>query len=105
MSDRETAMGYSTPCGDGMHNRRVPGADLCVCEEVAAVAAQGVTRVEVIDHRTASGETLRGRRFVAIDENMSVELQYQDDGRTLKVFLDDAARNGSPHATQGGADG
>lgn len=42
-----------------------------------------VTRFEVIDH-TAGGE---GRAYVKHD--VSVELSYQDDGRTLKVFVGD----------------
>lgn len=42
-----------------------------------------VTRFEVIDH-TTGGE---GRAYVKHD--VSVELSYQDDGRTLKVFVED----------------
>lgn len=48
---------------------------------------ESVTRFEVIDH-TKDGE---GRVLVKYD--VKVELKYQDDGRTLKVFLGD--RNGS----------
>ena len=43
-----------------------------------------VTRVEVIDHRT--GTMTRGRAFTAWDVP-DVKIAYQDDGRTLKVFL------------------
>jgi hypothetical protein len=39
-----------------------------------------VTRVEVIDEN--------GRSYVNWNENNKVELSYQDDGRTLKVFID-----------------
>jgi hypothetical protein len=38
-----------------------------------------VTRVEVIDQA--------GRSYVAWDDNNKVELSFQDDGRTLKVFI------------------
>jgi dihydroxyacetone kinase len=31
VSDQEREMGYGQPCADGMHNRREPGADRCVC--------------------------------------------------------------------------
>lgn len=42
-----------------------------------------VTRFEVIDHRTNG----TGRAFTAYD--CSIQLSLQDDGRTLKVFVDD----------------
>ena len=38
-----------------------------------------VTRVEVIDQY--------GRSYVAWDDNNKVELSFQDDERTLKVFI------------------
>jgi len=38
-----------------------------------------VTRVEVIDEE--------GRSYVNWDDNNKVELSFQDDGRTLKVFI------------------
>ena len=38
-----------------------------------------VTRVEVIDEN--------GRRYVNWDDKNKVELSYQDDGRTLKIFI------------------
>ena len=38
-----------------------------------------VTRVEIIDQE--------GRSYVNWDENNKVELSFQDDGRTLKVFI------------------
>lgn len=46
-----------------------------------------VTRFEVIDHR--DGSPTFGRAFVSQD--IQVELSYQDDGRTLKVFVQDKA--------------
>lgn len=42
-----------------------------------------VTRFEVIDHR--EGSEAYGRAFVS--HGVGVELSYQDDGRTLKVFV------------------
>ena len=42
-----------------------------------------VTRFEVIDH-TEAGE---GR--IIVKYGVTVELSYQDDGRTLKVFIKD----------------
>ena len=39
-----------------------------------------VTRVEVITHN-------EGRSYVNWDDNNKVELSFQDDGRTLKVFI------------------
>lgn len=61
-----------------------------LAEARAALAQEGetpqqVTRVEVIDHR-ANAEN--GRALVVWDDTMAVELSYQDQGRTLKVFLD-----------------
>lgn len=41
-----------------------------------------VTRFEVIDHTKPDG---KGRAFSASD--VKVELSYQDDGCTLKVFV------------------
>jgi len=38
-----------------------------------------VTRVEIIDQE--------GRSYVNWDDNNKVELSFQDDGRTLKVFI------------------
>lgn len=38
-----------------------------------------LTRVEVIDQE--------GRSYVNWDDNNKVELSFQDDGRTLKVFI------------------
>ena len=38
-----------------------------------------VTRVEVIDQE--------GRSYVNWDDNNKVELSFQDDGKTLKVFI------------------
>lgn len=44
-----------------------------------------VTRIEIIDH-TKDGE---GRVFVKWQDNLNVTLDFQDSGRTLKVFLTD----------------
>lgn len=46
-----------------------------------------VTRFEVINNRTENDESDRGR--VMVEHNLSLELSLQDDGRTLKVFLND----------------
>lgn len=47
-----------------------------------------LNRIEVIDH-TLSLEDGGGRVYVYWDtkNNTDVELDYQDDGRTLKIFL------------------
>jgi hypothetical protein len=50
----------------------------------------GVIRFEVIDH-TAAAE--RPGRILVIRGDMAVTLSWQDDGRTLKVFLTER-----PHA-------
>ena len=39
-----------------------------------------VTRVEVIDEK--------GRSYIKWDRNFIVQLSIQDDGKTLKIFLD-----------------
>lgn len=46
---------------------------------VNEVFADRVTRVEVIDEN--------GRSYVNQDPSNKVELSYQDDGRTLKIFI------------------
>lgn len=47
-----------------------------------------VTSFEVIDHRAAAFEAgLAGRAMVKYD--VKIELSLQDDGKTLKVFMDD----------------
>ena len=52
-----------------------------------------VTRIEVIDHRSGAGP--RGRVLSAWDA--TVELSYQDEGRTLKIFVADRVRSsGAP---------
>lgn len=52
---------------------------------LTAVAESQVTRFEVIDHTKPLGS---GRVFTRwLEEPFSVKLSYQDDGRTLKVFL------------------
>lgn len=49
-----------------------------------------VRRLEIIDH-TASAENQgqSGRILVKMDWKLKVELSYQDDDRTLKIFLTD----------------
>lgn len=61
-----------------------PPPDRVVATPVQAESR--VTRFEVIDHRT--GAPPRGRILIADDEHMQVTLSRQDDGTTLKVFLD-----------------
>ncbi len=56
----------------------------------AAVCGASVTRFEVIDH-TKNG---LGRLVVVTGDDVAVELSYQDDGRTLKVFLRDRKEQG-----------
>lgn len=48
-----------------------------------------VTRFEVIDH------TENGTGRIISVQNVQVELSYQDDGQTLKVFLNDRKDNES----------
>lgn len=55
---------------------------------------EDVTRVELIDHREKPA-LVPGRAFVAY--GVKVALQYQDDGRTLKVFVDDRAPTAEDH--------
>jgi hypothetical protein len=52
-------------------------SDIMNYAEIAAPVK--VTRVEVIDDE--------GRQFVNWDKKNKVELSYQDDGRTLKIFI------------------
>jgi hypothetical protein len=54
-----------------------------------------VTRFELIDHRTAPGDDRQiGRVYIAWP--CRVELQYQDAGRTLKVFVENEAEAPDP---------
>ena len=46
---------------------------------------KNITRLEVINH-SSEGETGR----LLVKKNISASLSLQDEGRTLKVFLDDA---------------
>ena len=57
------------------------------------MSAPKVTRFEVIDHRRQQvpGGHPVGRVFVAWPAE--IELSYQDDGRTLKVFVMDATED------------
>jgi hypothetical protein len=56
-------------------------------------APEKVTRFEVIDHRKLGS----GRSFVA--NEITVDLSYQDNGRTLKVFVTDRRRTPDGGAT------
>ena len=51
--------------------------------ELEAVRNKDVTRLEIIDHATGKG------RILVMNPGSFKELQfsYQDDGKTLKVFL------------------
>jgi hypothetical protein len=51
------------------------------------IAATGVTRVEVIDHRMETMAVGTARAFSAWD--VAVTVSVQDDGRTLKIFVKD----------------
>ena len=55
---------------------------VCSCDHIVD-ANKKVTRFEVIDHTHAGV----GRILVSYD--VCVELSYQDDGTTLKVFMKD----------------
>jgi hypothetical protein len=57
---------------------------MCSCDHIVDVNKK-VTRFEVIDHTWAGTGT--GRVFAHY--GCIVELSYQDDGKTLKVFLKD----------------
>ena len=46
-----------------------------------------VTRVEVIDTRPATASNWSRAFVTGIDEDLRVVVSFQDDGRTLKVFL------------------
>lgn len=45
-----------------------------------------VNRLEIIDH-TKPAEEGGGRVFVKRDDNFTLGMDIQDDGRTLKIFL------------------
>lgn len=45
-----------------------------------------VTRLEIIDH-TAPVEEGGGRTVLFWDDEKQVDIELQDDGRTLKVFI------------------
>lgn len=51
----------------------------------AAQNVANITRLEVIDHRDKSPSF--GRAFVA--HGVSITLSLQDDGKTLKVFVNE----------------
>ncbi len=44
-----------------------------------------INRVEIIDH-TEEGDS---RAYVKWGDNIQVEPQLQDDGKTLKIFIDE----------------
>lgn len=73
--------------------KRAEAAETALTEAQATIAEleskhKRVTRFEVIDHRLPVGEIGRqtGRVFHA--RRCHIELSYQDDGQTLKVFID-----------------
>lgn len=49
------------------------------------LSSDKVTRVEVVNHCEEHG----GREFVFTKDNIIVDVHYQDDGRTLKIFIED----------------
>jgi hypothetical protein len=51
-----------------------------------------VTRFEVIDYRASASSNARS----TVEYAVAVTLSYQDDGRTLKVFLNDRAPERAP---------
>ena len=57
------------------------------------IDANTVTRFEVIDH------TARNSLRALVRHGVSVELMYQDDGRTLKVVLKDSSIANTPLIT------
>lgn len=46
-----------------------------------------VTRVEVIDHTKPVDEG-GGRCYVKWEKDIKVEVSLQDDGRTMKIFIE-----------------
>lgn len=55
------------------------GKELSLSDILAMLPTSMITRIEVIDEK--------GRSYVNWNESNKVELQVQDNGRTLKVFL------------------
>jgi hypothetical protein len=55
------------------------GKELSVADVVAMLPTSMINRVEVIDEQ--------GRRYVNWKPTNTTELQVQDNGRTLKVFI------------------
>lgn len=51
--------------------------------ELEAVRNKDVTRLEVIDHATGKGRVL----VMAPGSFRELQFSYQDEGKTLKVFL------------------
>lgn len=64
-----------------------PDAELRQFEQMVNTAFSSVTRLEVIDHTTG------GRGGVFSAWSISIELSWQDGGRTLKIFVDDSKEN------------
>lgn len=58
-------------------------------------ACEKVTRVTLVDHRDPWSPETRGVKFEAW--NVRAEIAYQDDGRTLKVFVTSPAREEERH--------
>lgn len=80
----------AAPCNCGGEYRRLTmiKAIEALLEEVQreALNTDKVTRVEVIDH-TKDFEEGGGRAYVNWKDTNKVELSFQDEGRTLKVFI------------------
>lgn len=47
-----------------------------------------VNRVEVINHWVSPGSDGYGRSYVFWEKEAKVQAQLQDDGRTLKIFIE-----------------
>lgn len=65
----------------------------CECDnsepEPFTVDTPWVNRVEIIDNtKPTENDTERGRVYVKWENNIKVTLSFQDDDRTLKVFID-----------------
>ncbi len=56
-------------------------------QEPNSTTPPDVTRVEVIDHSNENMAKGKGARAYVKYDAKSVELSYQDDGKTLKIFI------------------
>ena len=48
-----------------------------------------INRIEIIDHTKKNPEEEKGRVFVKWEDGIKVELSFQDEDRTLKIFITD----------------